>query len=102
MKRAANHLPMLWLHAGTLSTLTGGGCYHYGRYAASRDNLGFRQEVMAAIQRPFVYDCVMRVRTSAGLKVVEHFGHFHTKNGTDLEIAGMDAAKGAARENVRA
>lgn len=80
-------------HAGSLSTLTGGTCYHYGRYSPTRDNVGFRQDVAAAIRRPFVYDCVLRVRTSSGLRVVDHFGHFHTKNGTDLDIAGMDSDK---------
>jgi len=58
--------------------------------------VGFRQDVAAAIRRPFVYDCVLRVRTSSGLRVVDHFGHFHTKNGTDLDIAGMDSDKAIA------
>jgi hypothetical protein len=80
--------------AGTLSTLTGGSCLHYGRYAPSRDRTGFRAELAAALARPFAYDAVLRVRVSVGLRVRECYGHYHARGGDDLEIAGIDCEKG--------
>ena len=81
---------------GTLSTLTGGSSYYYGRFAPLRDSTGLRLDIAAAIRRPYVYDAIMRVRTSTGLRIVDHIGHFPSKNGSDLDLAGIDDTKGSA------
>ncbi|KAF9309272.1 COPII coat Sec23p-Sfb3p heterodimer component, partial [Linnemannia elongata] len=45
------------------------------------------------VARPFGYNALMRVRCSTGLRITEHFGNFHMKNSTDLELAGIDSEK---------
>ncbi|KAG0229526.1 COPII coat Sec23p-Sfb3p heterodimer component [Actinomortierella wolfii] len=78
---------------GCLPSITGGETFFYPHFHASRDGFKLRGTIARLVQRPFGFNALMRVRCSAGLRVAEHFGNFHMKNSTDLELAGLDSEK---------
>ncbi|KAF9090400.1 COPII coat Sec23p-Sfb3p heterodimer component, partial [Mortierella sp. GBA35] len=78
---------------GCLSTLTGGETHMFTNFNAERDGVKLAGEINRLVTRPFGFNALMRVRCSTGLRVAEHFGNFHMKNSTDLEIAGLDSEK---------
>ncbi|KAL7753856.1 COPII coat Sec23p-Sfb3p heterodimer component [Sorochytrium milnesiophthora] len=78
---------------GVLSILTGGETFQYPGYSYDKDGYRLYTDMKRALTRPFGYNALMRVRTSSNLKVVDHFGNFYTRDGTDLELAGVDADK---------
>ena len=40
-----------------------------------------------------VFDSIMRVRTSTGVRPTEFYGHFFMTNTTDIELASIDSDK---------
>ncbi|KAG0291342.1 COPII coat Sec23p-Sfb3p heterodimer component [Linnemannia gamsii] len=78
---------------GCLSTITGGETHMFTNFNADRDGVKLAGEINRLVTRPFGFNALMRVRCSTGLRVAEHFGNFHMKNSTDLEIAGLDSDK---------
>lgn len=41
------------------------------------------------IAKPIAFDSIMRVRTSAGVRPTDFYGHFSMTNTTDLELASI-------------
>ncbi|KAF9996349.1 COPII coat Sec23p-Sfb3p heterodimer component [Modicella reniformis] len=78
---------------GCLSSITGGDTYMFMNFNAARDGLKLQGDIGRLVNRPFGYNGLMRVRCSNGLRIAEHFGNFHMKNSTDLELAGLDSEK---------
>ncbi|KAK3818887.1 MAG: Sec23/Sec24 trunk domain-containing protein [Benniella sp.] len=78
---------------GCLSTITGGDTYMFPNFNGARDGIKLQGEIRRLVSRPFGFNALMRVRCSSGLRISEHFGNFHMKNSTDLEIAGIDSEK---------
>jgi protein transport protein SEC24 len=78
---------------GCLSTITGGDTYMFPNFNGARDGIRLQGEIRRLVSRPFGFNALMRVRCSSGLRISEHFGNFHMKNSTDLEIAGIDSEK---------
>ncbi|KAF9960175.1 COPII coat Sec23p-Sfb3p heterodimer component [Mortierella alpina] len=78
---------------GCLSSITGGETHMYPNFNAQRDGVKFAGEINRIVTRPFGFNALMRVRCSTGLRIAEHFGNFHMKNSTDLELAGLDSEK---------
>ncbi|KAF9902740.1 COPII coat Sec23p-Sfb3p heterodimer component [Linnemannia zychae] len=78
---------------GCLSTITGGETHMFTNFNADRDGVKLIGEINRLVTRPFGFNALMRVRCSTGLRIAEHFGNFHMKNSTDLEIAGLDSEK---------
>ncbi|KAL1921511.1 uncharacterized protein VTP21DRAFT_11227 [Calcarisporiella thermophila] len=88
--------PSAYVDVATLSVLpsqTGGDTYFYPQFVRSRDGTRLTHDIKHNLLREHGQDAVMRIRCSTGLKVVEHLGHFHSRNPTDLELAGIDADK---------
>ncbi|KAI9183872.1 COPII coat Sec23p-Sfb3p heterodimer component [Blastocladiella emersonii ATCC 22665] len=81
---------------GQLATNTGGESSMYPQFHVERDGARLHTDVLRSLTRQFGYNAMMRVRTSNGLRVVDHLGNFFTKDNTDLEIAGIDADKAIA------
>ena len=81
---------------GCLSSLTGGEITFYPEFDPQRDCMKFANDLKYLLSRPFGYDALLRVRVSNGLKIEDHFGNFYMKNGTDVEMAGIDACKSFA------
>lgn len=78
---------------GCLSSITGGETYMFANFNAARDGLRLQGDIRKLVTRPFGFNGLMRVRCSTGLRIAEHFGNFHMKNSTDLELAGLDSEK---------
>ncbi|KAF9382274.1 COPII coat Sec23p-Sfb3p heterodimer component [Mortierella sp. AD011] len=78
---------------GCLSSITGGETYMYSNFNTARDGVKLVGDIGRLVTRPFGYNALMRVRCSTGLRIAEHFGNFHMKNSTDIELAGLDSEK---------
>ncbi|KAF9909907.1 COPII coat Sec23p-Sfb3p heterodimer component [Lobosporangium transversale] len=78
---------------GCLSSITGGETQLFPNFNAARDGEKLKGNIIKILGRPFGYNALLRVRCSTGLRITEHFGNFHMKNSTDLEIGGLDSEK---------
>ncbi|KAF9994612.1 COPII coat Sec23p-Sfb3p heterodimer component, partial [Entomortierella chlamydospora] len=78
---------------GCLSSITGGETYMYSNFNTAKDGVKLVGDIGRLVARPFGYNALMRVRCSTGLRIAEHFGNFHMKNSTDVELAGLDSEK---------
>lgn len=78
---------------GQVARLTGGEVYKYTYFQADMDGQRLINDVIKNISRPIGFDAVMRVRTSAGVRPTDFYGHFFMSNTTDLEIASIDSDK---------
>lgn len=78
---------------GILSILTGGETFHYPHFEYDRDGIRLYADFKRALTRPTGFNALMRIRTSNGLKVTDHYGNFATKDGTDIELASVDSDK---------
>ncbi|ORX73679.1 hypothetical protein DL89DRAFT_276965 [Linderina pennispora] len=82
---------------GQLSTVTSGEMYMYPAFHTDRDGPQFASDLRYDAQRPFGTNGVLRIRTSDGLRVDEHYGNLYMRNHVDVELAGItsDTAIGA-------
>ncbi|KAI1311905.1 COPII coat Sec23p-Sfb3p heterodimer component [Mortierella claussenii] len=78
---------------GCLPSITGGETQMFLNFNAARDGIKLQGDIARIVGRPFGFNALMRVRCSTGLRIAEHFGNFHMKNSTDLELAGIDSEK---------
>ncbi|XP_037927400.1 protein transport protein Sec24C isoform X2 [Teleopsis dalmanni] len=83
---------------GQVSRLTGGEVYKYTYFQAENDDKRLIEDIIKNISRPIAFDAVMRVRTSAGIRPTDFYGHFFMTNTTDVELASIDASKSIAIE----
>jgi len=83
---------------GQVCRLTGGSVHKYSLFQRDHDGNRFLQDLQRNLSREMAFDCVMRVRTSYGVRAVEFYGHFFMANTQDLEIGMMDSSKAVAVE----
>lgn len=83
---------------GQVSRLTGGEIYKYTYFQADIDGPRVVADVIKNISRPIAFDAVMRVRTSAGIRPTEFYGHFFMSNTTDLDMACVTSDKSVGIE----
>lgn len=83
---------------GELCHLTGGQVHKYSYFQVNTDGKRFIADVKSIISRSVVFDAVMRVRTSAGIRATDFYGSFYMANSTDLEIASLDNTKSIVAE----
>ena len=50
-------------------------------------------DLQADVSRKIGFDCMVRVRSSAGIRPVTFSGSFYMDNSTDLEVASLDEDK---------
>ena len=81
-----------------VSTVSGGTVYKYQYFDAERDGLRFVCDLVHNLERPIAFDCMMRVRTSTGIRPTGFFGNFHMQNTTDVEVGTLDSDKGMSIE----
>jgi len=74
-----------------VSRLTGGQVYKYTYFQADLDGHRFIQDLRHNISRPVVFDAIMRVRTSTGVRPTDFFGCFFMANTTDMELASVNS-----------
>ncbi|KAJ1895275.1 COPII coat Sec23p-Sfb3p heterodimer component [Kickxella alabastrina] len=80
-----------------LSTVTGGELYSYPAFEGGRDGQRLVADLRADVNRTYGSSAVLRIRTSDGLRVDEHYGNLFMRNHVDVELAGVtsDTAIGA-------
>jgi protein transport protein SEC24 len=83
---------------GQVCRLTGGQVYKYSFFQRDHDSRRLLQDLERNLSREIVFDAVMRVRTSAGVRAVDFYGHFFMANTQDLELACIDSSKAVAVE----
>ena len=71
--------------------LTGGQLYKYTYFQPDLDGERFLADLKHNLSRPIVFDAIMRVRTSTGVRPVEFFGSFYMANTTDTELAAINS-----------
>ncbi|CAB3406008.1 unnamed protein product [Caenorhabditis bovis] len=78
---------------GQLSAVTGGSIFKFQYFSADKDGVRLLKDLERHISKKIAFDCMMRVRTSAGIRPVTFMGSFYMENATDLEIATIDESK---------
>merc|ERR550519_776075 len=78
--------------------LTGGQVYKYTYFQADLDGERFISDLAHNISRPVVFDAIMRVRTSTGVRPTDFFGSFYMANTTDMELASVNSDMALACE----
>ena len=71
--------------------MTGGQVYKYTYFQRETDGKRFLHDLASDLSRPIVYDAIMRVRTSTGVRPVEFYGSFYMANTTDTELASLNS-----------
>ncbi|VDN17031.1 unnamed protein product [Gongylonema pulchrum] len=74
-------------------SLSGGSMYKYLYFEAQRDSGRFLADLSHDIGREIVFDVMMRVRSSTGLRPTGFFGLFYMENSTDMEVGAIDCDK---------
>ena len=75
---------------GVLSSATGGEIFYYPSFEAARDGTRFMNDLLKLLHREFVYDGLIKVRTSQGFAVDEWIGNFQTRDDGEVRLAGLD------------
>ena len=70
--------------------LSGGQVYKYTYFQADLDGERFISDLAHNISRPVVFDAIMCVRTSTGVRPTDFFGSFYMANTTDMELASVN------------
>ncbi|CAJ0928978.1 unnamed protein product, partial [Mesorhabditis belari] len=78
---------------GQLTAVTGGSLYKYQYFDAQKDSQRFLSDLSHDVSRQIAFDCMVRVRSSAGIRPVKFYGSFFMENTTDMEIASIDQDK---------
>lgn len=78
---------------GQVSRLSGGEVYKYTYFQADIDGPRVIADIIKNISRPIAFDAVMRVRTSAGIRPTDFYGHFFMSNTTDMDLASITSGK---------
>lgn len=83
---------------GVISQLTSGTVHLYPGFDVRKHGERLYSEIFNELTKPFVFDCLLRVRVSNGMHTIDHYGNFYMRNSTDVEIAGMTNDKSIAVE----
>ena len=65
--------------------------YKYTYFQSDLDGERFLNDLRHNLSRPVVFDAIMRVRTSTGVRPVEFYGSFFMANSTDAELASLNS-----------
>ncbi|PAA61724.1 hypothetical protein BOX15_Mlig008454g1 [Macrostomum lignano] len=83
---------------GQVPFVTGGSLYKYTYFQASTQGRQLSLDMERAVQSSRAFDCVMRVRTSAGTRPVDFYGGMYMANTTDVETGVFGSDKAVALE----
>ena len=65
--------------------------YKYTYFQTDIDGERFLADLRHNLSRPVVFDAIMRVRTSTGVRPVEFYGSVYMANSTDTELASLNS-----------
>ena len=84
----------LTIHAGHVSSSTGGEIFYYPNFVSPRDNEKMSMEIEHTVTRETGYQALMKVRCSNGLQVAAYHGNFVQPTfGADIEFGVVDSDK---------
>lgn len=72
---------------------SGGQIFHYPGFTSRQDGVTLQHDLTRDVLRPTVYDCLMTIRCSQGLKVVEVLGSFFRRAHLEFEMPTLDCDK---------
>lgn len=72
---------------------TGGELFFHPRFEPSRDSPVLDSQLRRLASRTTVYNAVMRVRCSYGLRISKIYGNYYENPASDLEFGVLDADK---------
>lgn len=75
---------------GQLVAWTNGKILHYPRFNSDFSGHTLVQDLKVFLQKPFVFDSIVRVRAGSSLQTGEYFGNYSTLNQTDYQFAAID------------
>ena len=75
--------------------------YKYTYFQQEMDGKRFLADLANNLNRPVVFDAIMRVRTSTGVRPVEFYGSFFMANTTDTELASLNSDSAIACKNIK-
>merc|ERR1719312_66398 len=78
--------------------LTGGQVDKYTYFQPDLDGERFINDLKRNVSRNIVFDAIMRVRTSTGVRPTDFFGSFYMANTTDMELAALNCDMSLACE----
>ncbi|KAH8829288.1 Sec23/Sec24 trunk domain-containing protein [Flagelloscypha sp. PMI_526] len=81
---------------GCVSTLTGGDIFFHPRFEPERDGPIMESELRRVVTRMTGYNCIMRVRTSTGVRIQDIYGSFSRSTPEELTFPVYDADKAIA------
>jgi len=81
-----------------VSRMTGGQVYKYTYFQPDLDGERFISDLRHNVSRPVVFDAIMRIRTSTGVRPTDFFGAFYMANTTDMELASLNSDMALACE----
>lgn len=91
-----------YLDIATLSELvklTGsGGIYKYYSEPGDSGIQRFLCDLKLSLRSSFAFEAVMKVRTSAGIRPFDYFGHYYSRVSSDVEVACVNAGNSMAVE----
>lgn len=59
-------------------------------FHAAKDGYSLESDILTTLTRESGFEGVMVVRTSAGLKVADHFGNFFRRHTSEIELPAID------------
>ncbi|CAF0790089.1 unnamed protein product [Adineta ricciae] len=83
---------------GEVCRVSGGQIYKFNYFSIENDGERLHDELKRNFQRTTVFDALMRVRTSAGIRPIDFLGNFYMTNATEMIFGTMDSDKSVSVE----
>ncbi|CAF3667529.1 unnamed protein product [Rotaria sp. Silwood1] len=83
---------------GEVCRVSGGQIYKFNYFSIENDGERLLDELKRNFQRTTVFDALMRVRTSAGIRPIDFLGNFYMTNATEMIFGSIDSDKSVCVE----